>query len=150
MLGGSLAEAELRQRALRMLCDARDARGGHLYLVQPQPEGVQHVSSHALPPPNAELTAQVQAFVAGEPERSQPITATATGTLTGETSRMSTIMTVGIARFEIVPLSHLLDGADVLVGVAALAVSPNAKRPKHEPQLLAAIASYLLARRTKD
>jgi hypothetical protein len=131
------------RRALRLVCNARAARGGHLYLVAPS--GVDLAASYGLPEPPAGLVALVREFVTQEALRSETMTVVATNTLAGELPSAGSLAQVGGTSYDLLLLSCVVESLGTVVGVIAAAADEARTRSTHQAQLLAAVALHLLS-----
>jgi hypothetical protein len=130
------------QRALQLVCDARAARGGYLYLVRP--EGLVLTASHRLADPPSSLTVQAREFFTSELERSETLTVIATrGELDDALDPVSLVEISGVA-YDLLLLTCVVENAGRFAGVMAVAAGEQRVRNASEAQLLAAIAAHLI------
>ncbi|HKU41203.1 MAG TPA: AAA family ATPase [Polyangiales bacterium] len=141
-MAGSSEPRERAHRGLRVVCDARGARGGHLYLVTPR--GVELAASQALPPPPSQLSDLVREFLVREKERSETLTVMVTGAV-AEDDAIDTTVHLGTDSYELALLSSVSGGEGKVAGVIALALEERRLRGAKHEQLLSQIAAQLLA-----
>ena len=144
-LAGAPDDRERARRALRLICDARGARGGHLYLVTSQ--GLELAASQVLPAPAAELSELVRDYLERERERSETLTVMVTGALPDD-GTIETTVHVGADQYELGLLNHVSDGESKLAGITALALGEQRLRGGRHEQLMSLIAAQLLAARS--
>lgn len=130
--------AERYRHALRLVCSARAARGGHLYVTHA--EELRLVATCDLSPPSARLLERARESLEDEQDRFE------TQTLAIEASEsLATSATVhedGID-YELLQLACVNQQGARAVGVIALAPGPHKLIHPLQPQLLATIAEHL-------
>jgi hypothetical protein len=133
---------DLPIQALRLLCDARGASAGHLYLTCDA--GLRLVASFGTEAPEDGLLG----FVTDYFEREMRDQDSATGLVTEAGSMISPTSTAwtdcqGIV-YEPLPLASVVDGACVYAGIAVLSARGRRGRPANDIQVLADLGGYLL------
>jgi hypothetical protein len=132
---------DLPSRALRLLCEARGASAGHLYLTSDQ--GLKLVASFGTEPPEDSLLG----FVTDYFERELREQDSATGLLTEGSSLTPTTSAwtdcQGIA-YDPLPISSIVEGVCLYAGIAVLSVRGRRSKPANDVQLLSDVGGYLL------
>ena len=140
-LAGPQPESERQQRALRIVCSARAARGGHLYV--PTRQGLQLVASCDLSAPDERLTEHVREYLEQEEERFETQTI-ALGAQPALETRVPTARVAGVD-YELLLLTCVTQQNAQIAGVVALDPGNQAKPYPRQAQLLASIAAQLVA-----
>lgn len=141
-LSGPQSESERRQRALRMICSARAARGGHLY--QPTAKGLALVASCGSSPPDERLAVHAREYLEREEDRFETQTIALGAQVALETH--VPIAHIDGTDYELLLLSCVTDQLAQIVGVVALAPGAEPKVHPRQAQLLASIAAQLMSR----
>ncbi|HKU43311.1 MAG TPA: protein kinase [Polyangiales bacterium] len=140
---GAARSHERAKRALRLLCEARAASGGHLYLIgQELPVLVASCGSVGDP---GNLADHVREFLYQEQSRAETMTEIVTGTLLGEAEAAHSSARIGSTDYELLLLSCVVDGEGVVAGVAAVAKGERRVHYIKQSQLLNTLASHLLS-----
>jgi hypothetical protein len=134
---------ERARSALRLVCDARSALGGHLYLMRAP--GPQLVASLGIAPPPSSLGERVAERLALEHDTSEIATSIDHGALADRTSRaVETTAQAGGVSYELMPLTCVVAGTHRIVGAIALSsLAPQRAKPG-QAKLLATLAAYLV------
>jgi tetratricopeptide (TPR) repeat protein len=139
---GQIGRLEERtHKALQLVCSARGARAGHLYLVSETQ--LQLAASFQRPDPPPELEKLVQRQLEAQLTQAATLTQTATATsLVSEPTNPRTDLSVRLAGtlYELVLLRDVAN--DQITAVAALITPPDQRKP-HRAQLLSALAALL-------
>jgi hypothetical protein len=130
------------QRALQLVCDARAARGGYLYLLRP--EGLVLSASHRLADPPQSLNVQAREFFTSELERSETLTVIATRGALDADLDMGSLVEISGVTYDLLLVSCVVENAGRFAGVMAVAAGEQRVRNASESQLLAAIAAHLI------
>jgi hypothetical protein len=139
---GAQRREERAKRALRLLCEARAAIGGHLYLVGQ--EHPQLVASYG-PVGNPENLADfVREYLAQEQSRAETMTEIATGTLLAEIEAPQSTVSAGGSEYELLLLTCVLEGSGIVAGVAAVAKGERRVHYIKQTQLLNTLAAHLI------
>ncbi len=130
-------------KALRLVCAARSARGGHLYL--PANDGLKLVASCDLGAPPAGLSARVQEYVHEEEDRFDTMTiAIAADDRTAlEQTSSSPIERVQGTDYELLLLTHVRGHESQIAGVIAIAPGERTQPNPRQTLLLSAIAAEI-------
>ncbi|HKU37902.1 MAG TPA: hypothetical protein VJR89_07140, partial [Polyangiales bacterium] len=138
---GALSAGDRFQSALRLLCGARSARGGHLFL--PGPLGPQLAATHELPAPALRLTARVREYL----EQQEDYFDTQTIAVVGPPANDTTAPTAQVdgVEYELLLLVHSHDQTAEITGVIALAPGNSPTPYPRQALLLASIAEQLSA-----
>jgi hypothetical protein len=134
--------AERARRALRLVCDARAARGGHFYLVEPNRLAL--IASHGPSAPPESLHAQVRQFLARERERSETLTVVATKSPLDDVAETGSIAELGGVVYDLLLVACVVENVGRVVGVIAVAIGEQRMRSANQGQLLAAVAAQLV------
>jgi tetratricopeptide (TPR) repeat protein len=140
-LVGTQNASERAERALRLLCEARDARSGHLYLYQPN--GLELAASRGEHPPSSELLELAERFVARQLRADDYATAAETDDPTPVTAS-SWLDTRGVT-YQFLLLCGKRGPERLCAGVAVIDASINVGTERSTRPLLDEIASELLA-----
>jgi hypothetical protein len=132
-------------RALQLLCDARGASAGHLYLAGQA--GVELVASHACASPDDALQLFVTNFWAQQLADDAADVTTQTGAESQAAPGTRDFTDLRGTLYEPLLISGLLDGLPVHAGVAMLIPGARRMRSISGMQLTAAIAAHLIAAR---
>ncbi|HKP59290.1 MAG TPA: protein kinase [Polyangiales bacterium] len=138
VLGKTQVQADRHQRALRLVCSSRAARGGHLYL--PGADGPQLAATCDLSAPDARLGEQVREYLEEQEDRFE------TQTVAIELHSMQTSVPVAHAdgiEYELLLLTCVNASEARVAGVIAVAPGEQRKKNPRESQLLASIAEQL-------
>jgi hypothetical protein len=140
-MSGAVDRADRAQRAIRMLCEVRGARMGHLFLRHSR--GIELVASYGAPPPADGLRDFLQRCLHLEHEQAGSAT-----TLEHDADSDSTAVSwwadaVGQVHHPWV-LFGRVGGAVRQIGVASLVIDDAHARPANDPQLYAALVAYLI------
>jgi tetratricopeptide (TPR) repeat protein len=129
---------ERAQRALVLMCSARHAIRGHLYLHDGKE--LAHVASHGTGDAPAELTEMVRSFFGRELAAEDALTAVLTDQLPAGTT-----LTLGKGgpAFEPIGISFVDDSSVVHVGVLAIELAKNTSTIMSTTPLLEALAEHL-------
>jgi hypothetical protein len=138
---GTQNASERAERALRLLCEARDARSGHLYLYQPN--GLELAASRGEHPPSSELLELAERFVARQLRADDYATAAETDDPTPVTAS-SWLDTRGVT-YQFLLLCGKRGPERLCAGVAVIDASINVGTERSTRPLLDEIASELLA-----
>ena len=137
---GATDRQERAQRALALLCKARNARVGHLYLCDGG--GLALVASHGGPQPPAGLLEFLERYMHLEDEACEDATSIA-----DETQAVSTVARWFDADGKThVPwlLTARVAGSARQIGIASVAIDDSQDRQVNEHRLCSAIAGYLV------
>jgi hypothetical protein len=139
MLGAEDAD-ERAYRALRLLCDARLATAGHLFLLSK--EGLSLRASHHADRPEPSLVVQVETFLVAEARADEAATAVASsqGVSTG---RASAYWIDGGVPYQPVVLTGTIDGVSRPVGVLAVQVGERPLTQISTALLFDVVGTYL-------
>ena len=132
---------DFSRHALRVICEQRPARGGHLYLVQP--DGVRWSVSHGTDRPPEALAEQVREYVEQETERSDILSNPDSETVLGTVTQPSSIAHAAGKNYELVVLSGVVNDNSRIAGVLAFEGSPA--NPPDQGAMLASLAAQLLS-----
>ena len=140
---GAQASDDRHTRALRLVCVARAARGGHLFV--PDARGPALVASCDLAPPSATLGESVREYLEEEEDRFETQTI-ANAELPPLETRTPTAYADGVEYELLLLISTTARGSEV-AGVIALSPSERDVKLLRQSQLLASIAEQLTALR---
>jgi Protein kinase domain/AAA ATPase domain len=139
---GAQRSEDRAKRALRLLCEARAAAGGHLYLVgQDRP---QLAASYGTVESPGNLVDFVRDYLAQEQSRADTMTEIATGTLLGEAEAAQSTVSAGGADYELLLLTCIVEGEGVVAGVAAIVKGERRVHYIKQTQLLNTLAAHLI------
>jgi hypothetical protein len=136
-------------RALRLICDARAAHVAHCYLLRD--DELELVATFGPDGPPAALASGARDFLRVEESRAETKTIAATRVVSAAESQAESagerLLRVGDELYELMPLSCVVDGAGISVGVIALPLPPGAvpARRARQTQMLSAIASHFVS-----
>jgi hypothetical protein len=139
---GAQRSEERAKRALRLLCEARAASGGHLYLVSQ--EHPQLAASYGATTDPANLADYVREYLTQEQSRADTMTEIATGTILGEMEAGQSTVSAGGIAYELLLLTCILEGSGVVAGVAAVVKGERRVHYIKQTQLLNTLASHLI------
>jgi hypothetical protein len=134
--------SERMERALRLLCEGRDARSGQLYLCRPG--GLQLVAWQGQDPPGPELRESAERFIAQQLSADDFATVVDGGQAPPPTAS-AWLDTRGVTH-QFVLLTGTRGAERVCVGVAVIESSINTGVDRHARQLLDELACELLTR----
>jgi hypothetical protein len=139
---GAVRSEDRAKAALQLICDMRSAGAGHLYLAAAG-SWVLGASRGEAPPDNLDVI--VSEYVTQEQNRSETMTAMATGNVLDDVPDAST-MRVGDTDYQLLLLSCVVEGVGQVAGVAAVAKGATSARNVKQGQLLSALARQLVVR----
>jgi hypothetical protein len=125
--------------ALRMVCQSRAARGGHLYLAARH--GPQLVATHELSAPSERLAQCVREYLDEQSDQFDTQTVAVHGVPQLETT--TALTRVDGTDYELLLLSRVIEGGVEITGVVALAPGQHSSSNPRQWQLLAAIGEQL-------
>jgi hypothetical protein len=131
---------ERASAALHLVCDARAANEGHLYLTSAT--GLVLSASRGGTPPES-LAARVGEYLAREQTRSADMEEMATGELLEDDVDSSNVRISGVT-YELYLLSCLVGAVGTVAGVAAVVTGEASLRSATQGQLLTVLAAHLL------
>jgi tetratricopeptide (TPR) repeat protein len=141
-LAGASGPEELHQRALRLLCSMRSARGGYMYLTTS--DGPQLVATFDLPPPGRGLREYVASYLSEQEDSFETKTVGVVDSI-AETSSANT--RIDETEYELLPLRCVHDDEPLSVGVIVLVPGARQLINPYQLQLVAAIAQRLVESR---
>jgi hypothetical protein len=127
--------------ALRLLCDAKGARGGHLFLCTDG--GLQLVASQGHGGPIDGLVAAARACLGAEVERTETTTMMLSSPPDADVVTATWTDPAG-APYRPVAIISELDGEAVYAGIALLAIGARTPDQTGVPQLIAALGQHLI------
>jgi hypothetical protein len=142
VMTGAHKTEERAERALRLLCDTRNATGGHLFVVTSK--GLRLAASLGATPLPANLNALASDFVKAEQTRAEKMTEIATGTMVAEAEAGDSMVQCAGVSYEMLLLASVAGGEGIIAGVAALENGESAGRFVKQAQLLATLAAHLI------
>jgi hypothetical protein len=140
-MGGHRSADERTQIALQMICAAHAARVGHLFMLTPA--GPVLRASHGASAPAVVLQDRVTAFVTENQRHTQDLDDTVTGALEDEAALDLSVCSED-RRYELLPLSCVVEATSVLVGIAVIETAEDRGRSEQQAQLLRVLATSLL------
>jgi hypothetical protein len=140
-LSSAKSQEERYRHALRLVCSARAARGGHLYV--PTPEAPQRVATCDLPEPSTRLSDHVRDLLEIEQDRFETMTIALEQIPITQAS--ATIVHADGIDYELLMLTHFTAEEAHVAGVIALAPGSHGSTHPLQTQLLATIAAQLSA-----
>jgi hypothetical protein len=129
------------QLALQMICAAHGVHVGYLYVVTPA--GLVLRASQGVATPAAELAQFVTDFMSAEQRRSEELDDMATDELLDD-EPIHAFVQVGGGGYELLQLSSVVDGVNILAGVAVIAACEARARNDQQSQLLAILGRSLV------
>ncbi|HKU40524.1 MAG TPA: hypothetical protein VJR89_20330, partial [Polyangiales bacterium] len=141
-MAGAQHISERANRALRLLCDARGASGGHLYLKGP--EGFALFASHVLSAPPEPLHMLAREYLLKQQTRTDMISEIATGDIESEEQDLGTSVRIEGIQYDLMLLSCAVGGVGRVAGVAAIAAGSQPALPLPQGLLLHTLATHLL------
>jgi hypothetical protein len=133
--------AERAVAALRLLCDAKGAKGGHLFLCTEG--GLQLVASQGHSGPVDGLVAAARACLGAEVERTETTTMMLSSPPDADVLTATWSDPAG-APYRPVAIISELDGEAVYAGIALLAIGARTPDQTGVPQLIAALGQHLI------
>jgi hypothetical protein len=127
--------------ALQLICAARGASAGHLYLITP--DGPELAASHEDKAPPSALAGLVTSYVEDEHRRSATMDEMVTGDVQQAPGTASMEQAAG-GGYELLPLGCVVGGASMWVAVAAITPTEQQMPSDKQAQLLNMLASSLL------
>jgi hypothetical protein len=141
VMAGADQPADRARRALRLLCQTRDADNGHLYSVDDA--GVFLTASHGKLDAPPSLLGLVDDYLRQERSRSETMTVFATGALSDDDAAQPSVHVAGL-EYDLLLLSCVVEGAGTIAAVAAIACGKQRVRHAKQAQLLSALANHLV------
>ncbi|HKP64830.1 MAG TPA: serine/threonine-protein kinase [Polyangiales bacterium] len=139
---GAQRREDRAKRALRLLCEARAAAGGHLYLVGQDLPRLAASYGAVTDPEN--LADFVREYLMQEQSHAETMTEIATGTLLAEVEAGQATVSAGGTDYELLLLTCIVDGEGVVAGVAAVVKGERRVHYIKQTQLLNTLAAHLI------
>jgi hypothetical protein len=134
---------ERATRALQLICQARAAHGGHLF-VPSGAGGLALAGSHGLAAPAASLVASAEKYLARQQQRADDMTSIATRARSRDAADSDSIVEADGVKYELMLLATTLEHERKVAGVFAITCGVARAQTTQHMQLLAAIAAELL------
>jgi hypothetical protein len=134
--------AERAQAALRLLCEAKGADGGHLYLWTAA--GLELAASLGPRGAPVGLLAAARAYLEAEVERTETTTMLVTAKGESAGAALSSFASDEGAPYRPLPIITELEGEPVYGGIALLRVSTRVVDQTGVPQLIVALGQFLI------
>lgn len=128
-------------RALRLVCSARAARGGHLYLAAN--DGPQLMATCDLTEPADALGRRVRDYLTEQEDRFETKTLAVDEDAPIEITSQTAIANIDGLQFELLPLTCVQDHELRVTGVLAIAPGEQPQNNPRQVQLLSTIAAHL-------
>jgi hypothetical protein len=141
-MNGAQRTEDRALRALRLVCDARAAQGGHIYLAHSA--DVVLAASHGLEAPPESLLQQVQQYLTREADRSETRTVVATGTALADIGGQDSAVQLDGVRYDLLLVAGVIGNIGKVAGIIAVVDSERKIKSAKQDRLLSAIATHLL------
>jgi hypothetical protein len=140
-MAGSRSSDERTRVALQMICTARGASSGHMYLITPA--GLALRASFGADAAQPELAELASDYISDKQKRSEALDDMLTGDLP-EDGLLTAAVKAGDGSYELLPLGCVVNSISTLVGVVVIAVTHSSEHNARLAQLLNTIATNLL------